>query len=308
MPRLTIPEEEYVASGHIACLGCGGTLVMRYLLKGLGGRTILSIPACCWAIMSGPYPRISLRVPLLDTAFESTGASISGIRAALDARGIEDVTVVGFAGDGGTADIGIQALSGAIERGTDAVYMMYDNEAYMNTGIQRSGATPAGAWTTTTPVSERGGGKEGPKKDMMRILVAHDIPYAATVSIGHPEDFVRKAKKAKDVEGLRFFHALSPCPPGWKTPPEKGIELARLAVDTGIFPLYEVDHGVYKLTRKPGRLKPVEDYLGLQGRFDHLSEDALAAIQTETERNWKWLLRMEAFTQEFAREGGGPSG
>jgi pyruvate/2-oxoacid:ferredoxin oxidoreductase beta subunit len=308
MPKLTIPEEEYVASGHIACLGCGATLVMRYLLKGLGERTIVSIPACCWAIMSGPFPRMSLKVPLLDTAFESTGASISGIRAALDARGIEDVTVVGFAGDGGTADIGIQALSGAFERGTDALYVMYDNEAYMNTGIQRSGATPAGAWTTTTPVSERGGGKERPKKDMMRIIVAHDIPYAATVSISFPEDFVRKVKKAKDIHGPRFLHAISPCPPGWKTPPEIGVELGRLAVNTGIFPLYEVENGVYKLTRKPGRLKPVREYLELQGRFSHLTDDMVEEIQRATDRSWQWLLRMEAFTREFAEEVGGLTG
>ncbi|HUU07735.1 MAG TPA: thiamine pyrophosphate-dependent enzyme, partial [Thermoplasmata archaeon] len=241
MAKTTIPEEEYTYPGNTGCPGCGANLVMRYLLKGLGDKTVLSIPACCWAVMPGYWPSNCLKVPLLYSAFEATGAAISGIRAALDMKGVDDVTVVGFAGDGGTVDIGLQALSGAAERQTDAVYVMYDNEAYMNTGIQRSGSTPWGAWTTTTPVGSTHDFKKEPKKDIMAIMLAHHVPYAATLSVAHPEDFVKKVKKAKEIRGFRFFHALSPCPPGWKLNPMKSIEVARLAVDTNVFPLYEVE-------------------------------------------------------------------
>lgn len=297
MAKLTIPKEEYMYSGHVGCYGCGGTLAMRYLLKGLGERTIVTIPACCWAIMSGVYPNICLKVPLLNVAFETTAASASGIRAALDATGVKDVTVVGFAGDGGTADIGIQALSGAAERGDDILYVMYDNEAYMNTGIQRSGATPFGAWTTTTPVGKRRQYKTRPKKNMVEIMVAHEIPYAATVTVGYPEDFVRKVKKAKEIEGTRFLHVLSPCPTGWRYPPEKTIEISRLAVNTNVFPLYEVEEGLYKITRKPRKKVGVKEYLAPQGRFKHLTDDLIAEIQSNVDRYWGLLLKKEEFTQ-----------
>ena len=272
-------------------------MVIRYLLKALGPRTVVSIPACCWAIVSGAFPRHCLKVPTLDTAFEVTGASISGLRAALDAMGIEGVTVVGFAGDGGTADIGIQALSGMIERNTDALYMMYDNEAYMNTGIQRSGSTPFGAWTTTTPAETEGTWKLEPKKNMIAITVAHKIPYAATVSISFPEDFVRKIGKAKAIKGPRFIHAFAPCPPGWKYSPEQTVKLARLAVDANVFPLFEVENGVYKVTRKPGKPRTVKEYFALQGRFKHLPENVVAQIQEETNKSWEHLLAIEEFSK-----------
>ncbi|MDH3364784.1 MAG: 3-methyl-2-oxobutanoate dehydrogenase subunit beta [Thermoplasmata archaeon] len=277
-PRTTIPEEEYAYPGSTGCPGCGANLVMRYLLKGLGDRTIVTIPACCWAVMPGYWPSHCLKIPMVYCAFEATAASLSGIRAALDVRGETDVTVVGFAGDGGTVDIGLQALSGAAERQTDAIYVMYDNEAYMNTGIQRSGSTPWGAWTTTTPVGDAKGFKREPKKDIMRIMEAHDVPYAATVSVGHPEDFVKKVRKAKEVSGFRFIHAYSPCPPGWRMNPMKTIEVARLAVDSRIFPLYEIVNGDLTITRK-GKGVPVSEYLSLQGRFAHLSEEDIAKIQ-----------------------------
>jgi 2-oxoisovalerate ferredoxin oxidoreductase beta subunit len=278
MSPLTIPEEEFAHPGSTGCPGCGANLVMRYLLKGLGDRTIISIPACCWAVMPGYWPSHCLKVPMVYSAFEATGASISGIRAALDVKGVEDVTVVGFAGDGGTVDIGLQALSGAAERGTDAIYVMYDNEAYMNTGIQRSGATPWGAWTTTTPVGSAHDYKREPKKDIMSIMEAHDIPYAATVCIAHPEDFVKKVMKAREVRGFRFIHAFSPCPPGWKMNPMKAVEVARLAVDTNVFPLYEIERGRLRMTKK-GKGLPVRDYLKLQGRFSHLTDEEVQSIQ-----------------------------
>ncbi len=297
MARLTIPEPEYMTTGHLGCPGCGATLVMRYLLKALGPRTILTIPACCWAVMSGPFPRTCVRVPFLDCAFEATGASMAGLRAGLDARGIKDVTVVGFAGDGGTVDIGLQSLSGSLERGVDAIYVMYDNEAYMNTGIQRSGATPWGAWTTTTPVGRTGRWKAQEKKDVMAIVAAHNIPYAATASVAFPEDFVKKLQKAKDIRGPRFFHVLAPCPPGWKYPPEETVRLAWLAVDARIFPLYEIDRGRYRITRKAGK-KPVADYIRKQGRFDHLSGEEVAEIQRRVDAKWARLEALERTTTE----------
>src|SRR3990170_1668668 len=183
MARLTIPAQELMRPGHSACPGCGATLVMRYLLKALGPNTIVTIPACCWTVIATPFPTTALAVPMVDCAFEATGASMSGLRAAADVLGLGDVTVVGFAGDGGTADIGLQALSGMLERRTDAIYVMYDNEAYMNTGVQRSGATPRGAWTTTTPIDVASRGKAESKKDVMSIVVAHGVPYAATVNV-----------------------------------------------------------------------------------------------------------------------------
>jgi 2-oxoisovalerate ferredoxin oxidoreductase beta subunit len=290
MSPTTIPEEEYAFPGSTGCPGCGANLVMRYLLKGLGERTVVSVPACCWAVMPGYYPSHCLKVPMVYCAFEATGASISGIRAALDVRGEEDVTVVGFAGDGGTVDIGLQALSGAAERETDAIYVMYDNEAYMNTGIQRSGATPWGAWTTTTPVGSTREYKREPKKDIMAIMRAHGIPYAATVSVSHPEDFVKKARKAKETKGFRFIHALSPCPPGWRLNPMKTVEAARLAVDTKMFPLYEVEGGKLRTTRKV-KGRPVSDYLSIQGRFAHLTDDEVDAIQRTVDEAWAALER-----------------
>ncbi len=288
----TIPEDEFTYPGSTGCPGCGANLVMRYMLKALGERTIVSIPACCWAVMPGYWPSNCLKVPLLYTAFEATGAAISGLRAALDIKGVEAVTVVGFAGDGGTVDIGLQALSGAAERRTNAIYVMYDNEAYMNTGIQRSGSTPWGAWTTTTPIGTTHGFKHESKKDIMAIMQAHRIPYAATVSVAHPEDFVKKIAKAKDIEGFRFIHALAPCPPGWRMNPMHSVEAARLAVDTHIFPLYEIVEGHVKITRK-GKGQPVSDYLKLQGRFGHLAPEEVEAIQKGVDEQWKNLLAKE---------------
>lgn len=296
--KTSIPREEYVVGGHLGCLGCGAALAMRFLLKALGPRTILSVPASCWAVLAGNYPTSYLDVPFVNTAFESTGASVAGIRAALDVRGVEDVTVVGFAGDGGTADIGLQALSGMLERGDDGLYVMYDNEAYMNTGIQRSGSTPPGAWTTTTPVGERGHGKVQPKKDMMSVVLAHRPPYAATASIGFPEDLVRKAQRARELSGPKFLHILSPCPPGWRYGSEKTVEIARLGVDSGVFPLYEVAHGVYKITRRPSKPRPVADYLGTQDRFRHLTKGEVERIQAEVDANWERLERMAELTSE----------
>ncbi|MGC8496529.1 MAG: 3-methyl-2-oxobutanoate dehydrogenase subunit beta [Thermoplasmata archaeon] len=296
MRNLTIPEQELMLPGHTACMGCGATIAMRYVLKALGKDTILSIPACCWAVIPGVYPARALEVPLLYTAFEVTGATISGIREALNMQGREDINVVGFAGDGGTADIGIQSLSGAVERGHNVFYIMYDNEAYMNTGIQRSSETPYGAWTTTTQVGKLRDWKKEQKKDMVEIMVAHHIPYAATASIGYPEDLIKKLQKAKEIEGPKFFHIFASCPTGWKSPPAKSVEIAKLAVETNIFPLYEVVNGAYNITYKPQKKVEIRRYLELQGRFRHLTDDDINEIQNIAEKNYEQLLEKEKWT------------
>jgi pyruvate/2-oxoacid:ferredoxin oxidoreductase beta subunit len=283
-----IPMEELMSSGHLACPGCGGSISMRLVLKALGPKTIVSLPACCWTIVAGPWPQSSLGVPLFHTAFETAAAAASGIRAALDMRGDTDTTVVAWAGDGGTFDIGLQSLSGAAERNEDILYVCYDNEAYMNTGIQRSSATPWGAWTTTTPTETP---KSHPKKDMLAILAAHHIPYAATASVAYPVDLIEKVTKAKGIRGTKFIHILSPCPPGWKTSDEETIDLARMAVLNRVFPLMEVENGTrWRFTMDhPG--DPVEPYIRRQGRFRHLSDEQIAHIQTDVNERWEMLQR-----------------
>jgi pyruvate/2-oxoacid:ferredoxin oxidoreductase beta subunit len=281
-----VPQEELMTSGHLACPGCGGSLAMRLVLKTLGPKTIVTLPACCWTIVAGPWPQSSLGVPLFHTAFETAASAASGIRAALDMKGDTETTVVAWAGDGGTFDIGLQALSGAAERNEDILYVCYDNEAYMNTGIQRSSATPWGAWTTTTPL---GTPKSHPKKDLLAILAAHGIPYAATASVAYVADLVAKVKKARAIHGTRFLHILAPCPPGWKTSDEETIELARMAVLNRVFPLIEVEDGRrWRFTvEHPG--DPVKAYLKRQGRFRHLTEEQILHVQAETDERWARL-------------------
>lgn len=294
--KLSIPEEELVGSGHLACQGCGATLCMRYALKALGQNTILDIPACCWSVIDGPFPHTSVKVPLFHTAFETAACVASGIRAGLDSLGKKEINVVAWAGDGGTFDIGIQALSGAAERNDDIIYICYDNEAYMNTGIQRSSATPYGAWTTTTPVKHF---KKMPKKDLVKIMAAHRIPYTATASVGYPEDFVAKVKKAKETPGTKFLHIISPCPPGWKSQPEESIQLARLAVSTCYFPVYEIENGVnYKINKLIKKPKPVKQFLEKQGRFRHLTEEQIEIIQSNVIESYNELLRLAGLDLE----------
>ncbi|MCX8159804.1 MAG: 3-methyl-2-oxobutanoate dehydrogenase subunit beta [Candidatus Saccharicenans sp.] len=286
---LTIPREELMSPGHLACQGCGASLAMRLALKGLGQRTIVCIPACCWAVIDGPFPHSSLDIPIYHCAFETAASSASGVRAGLDMVGDTETTVLAWAGDGGTFDIGLQALSGAAERNDDIIYTCYDNEAYMNTGIQRSSATPVGAWTTTTPVKHY---KKERKKDIIGIMAAHGIPYIATASVAYPEDMVKKFKRAREIKGTRFIHVFAPCPAGWKSRPEDTIKLARLAVQTGYFPLYEIEDGEkWTLNLKVKERKPIAEYLKLQGRFRHLKEDEIAMIQQEVDARWAKILK-----------------
>jgi pyruvate/2-oxoacid:ferredoxin oxidoreductase beta subunit len=260
---------------------------MRYALKALGPNTMVIIPACCWSIIAGPFPYSALRVPVFHTAFETAGAVASGMKAALEIKGQKDVTVMAWAGDGGTFDIGFQALSGAAERNEDFIYVCYDNEAYMNTGIQRSSATPYGAWTTTTPDKHL---KETPKKNMVEIMAAHRIPYVATASVAYPEDFIRKFQKAKSIRGTKFIHIFSPCPPGWKIQDDQSIRISHLAVHTRVFPLIEIEYGEkYTLNVEPKGL-PVEEYLKVQGRFRKLTPKDVEKIQAEVDHNWERLM------------------
>jgi pyruvate/2-oxoacid:ferredoxin oxidoreductase beta subunit len=286
--QLDVTDREYVYSGHVGCPGCGAAIAMRFLLKALGDRIVMVLPACCWSIIAGAYPQSALKVPVLHSAFETGGAMASGVRAALDMKGDFETTVVTWAGEGGTFDIGFQALSGAVERNENFIYVCYDNEAYMNTGIQRSSSTPYGAWTTTTPGRDW---KKMRKKNIVEALAAHRIPYAATASIAYPEDLLGKARKAKAMKGSRFLHIFSSCPTGWRIPSEMSVKIARMAVQTNIFPLYEVEDGVrYTINFTPkGYL--VKEYFRLQGRFQHLSDADLEQIQEMVQEDWELLLR-----------------
>ena len=286
--QVKIPDEEWMTSGHVACPGCAAPMAVRYALKALGDNTVLIVVASCWSIIAGPFPYTAVHVPLLHTLFATGGSVASGVKAGLEARGLKDTTVLTLAGDGGTFDIGIQALSAAVERNEDFIYMCYDNEAYMNTGIQRSSATPWGAWTTTTPVKHP---KDQPKKDMVAIMAAHRIPYTATATVAYPEDLIRKVQKAKSIRGSKFIHVLAPCPSGWKSEPALSVLLSRLAVQTCVFPLYEIEHGDrYTVDVWPKQKLPVTEYLRLQGRFAHLTPDAMAQVQENVDLEWDKLV------------------
>jgi len=281
-------DREFVHSGHVGCPGCGATIAMRFVLKALGEKTMMVLPACCWSVIAGPYPQSALKIPVIHAAFETGGATATGVRAALDMLGDTETTVLTWAGDGGTFDIGFQALSGAVERNENFLYVCYDNEAYMNTGIQRSSSTPYGAWTTTTTGRDW---KKLRKKNIVEVLVAHRIPYVATASIAYPDDLLRKAKKAKEMKGSRFLHIYASCPTGWRIPSEMSVKIARMAVQTNIFPLYEVEDGLrYTINYKP-REYLVREYFRLQGRFRHLTDQDLDQIQQMVNEDWELLLR-----------------
>lgn len=282
------PVTDFLRPGHVGCPGCGATIAMKFALQALGSKTIVIIPACCWGILAGAYPQSSLEVPILQTAFATGGAVASGVRAALDAQGDSETVVMTWAGDGGTFDIGFQALSGAVERGEDFIYVCYDNEAYMNTGVQRSSATPYGTRTTTTPGQ---GWKKTRKKNIIEALAAHRIAYAATANIAFPDDMIRKFQKAKALKGrTRFLHVLATCPTGWRIPSDQSIKVARLATQSNIFPLYEVTDGTnYNLNYEGDQT--IAAYMDMQGRFKHLSAAEIDQIQAMVDEDWQLLKR-----------------
>lgn len=283
-----IPEQEIMSQGHLGCPGCGATLAMRTALKILGPRTVLCVPACCWAVIDGPFPYSAAGVPVVHCAFETAAITATGVRHGLDIRGIKDGNVVAWAGDGGTFDIGFGPLSAAAERNENIIYVCYDNEAYMNTGIQRSSATPIGAWTTTTPGEHP---KEEPKKNLVEIMAAHRIPYAATTTVAFMSDFTRKLEKVRDMKGTRLLHIFSPCPPGHRSLESDSIKISRLSVETKVFPLYEVENGTKYTLSHESQGVPVKEYVRLQGRFRHFTDEDIEAMQERVDREYDLLLK-----------------
>ncbi len=284
---LNLTEEEFVHPGNRACSGCGLSIVYRMGLKALGKNTILVVPPSCLTVLQGLYPVASTKLPCVNVTFASTGAAATGVRAAMRALKTNNVNVVAWAGDGGTGDIGIQALSGACERGEDIIYICYDNEAYMNTGVQRSGTTPQGVLTTTTPIK----GKLQEKKDVPAIIAAHGIGYVATASAAYPLDLYDKVKKATTIAGPRYIHVHTPCPPGWNFDPRFTIKVGKLAVKTGLFDLYEIENGAFRLTGASLQLLgktrlPVSEYFAAQGRFKSLDAESVKKVQQQVDAKW----------------------
>ncbi len=295
----TLTQKEYFAPGHRSCQGCAEALAVRLVCKALGRNIIIANATGCMEIVSSPLPYTSWRVPWFHCAFENTAAVASGIEVGLKVlmrKGRipkKKIVTLALAGDGGTADIGLQALSGALERGHDFIYVCTDNEAYMNTGIQRSSSTPFGASTTTSPAGKMKPGQITWKKNMAAIAAAHNIPYVATACPSYPIDLVQKVKKAADIPGPAYIHILSVCPTGWRSAPDLSIKLGRLAVETGTFPLYEVERGRYRLSIDFPTLKPVKEYIRLQGRFRHLTDEMIEEIQDRIHREYE-ILRERA--------------
>lgn len=299
--RLMRPGDK-VVSGHRACQGCGEVLAMRLIHKELGRNTIVCSATGCMEIISSSYPDSAWAVPWIHVAFENAAAVASGVEAgykALKRKGRFDpgkkVTFVGMGGDGGTADIGLQALSGALERGHDFIYICYDNEAYMNTGIQRSSSTPFGASTTTSPAGTQSIGQQTWKKNLTEIAAAHGIPYCATANPSYPFDLAEKVKRAQTTPGPAYLHVYSVCPTGWRCGSDLAIELGRLAAETAAFPVYEIFDGYrVKVSVKPEKLRPLKDYLKSQGRFRHLDDEVIAETEARLRQQWARLLEREA--------------
>jgi len=301
---LTLKEfskvEERIAPGHRMCAGCGAPVVVRNVLKATEDPVVVACATGCLEVSTTIYPYTSWKTSFIHNAFENASATLSGAEAAfhsLKKQGKIDgnMKFVAFGGDGGTYDIGIQSLSGAMERGHDMVYVCYDNGAYMNTGIQRSSATPRFADTTTSPAGKVIPGKLQKRKDLTAIMVAHNIPYAAQSTPAHWKDLQEKARKAFAIEGPCFLNTLAICPRGWRTDTADGMLITRLAVETCFWPLYEVENGVWRLTYKPKEKKPIEDFLRPQGRFKHLfqkgNEELIAALQADVDAQWEALLK-----------------
>ncbi len=295
-------NKDLLAGGHRLCGGCGASIAVRQVLLTAGDADVVtSCATSCLEVSTSIYPYTSWKNSFIHSAFENSAATMSGVEAAF--KGLKragkipadkKMKFVAFGGDGGTYDIGLQSLSGAMERGHDMVYVCYDNGAYMNTGIQRSSATPKGAWATTAEVGPAQQGKIQRRKDLTQIMAAHNIPYVAQASISHWKDLTSKAEKAFSVEGPAFLNVFAPCPRGWRIPSSQSIEIAKLAVQTGFWPLYEVEDGVFRQTVRVANRKPLEDFLKPQGRFKHLftpgNEALLAEIQSDVDKAWDDLI------------------
>ncbi len=299
-------REELMAPGHRACAGCLPMTAMRQILLTAGKDTVSGCSTGCVEVVTTIYPFTAWRNPFIHSAFENSAATMSGVEAAYrslrrQGRVDKEINFIAMGGDGGTYDIGLQALSGAMERGHNMLYICYDNEAYMNTGIQRSSGTPKGTATSTTPAGKVIPGKKQFAKPLTDIMIAHRIPYVAQATPGYPKDLSDKVEKALSIEGPAFMNILTPCTRGWRYPMEESMDIARLAVDTCFWPIYEVEHGRFRVTRKPKDKRPVSEWLERQGRFAHLFKDKnrhiIDEIQEDTDRNWEWLLKREELTQ-----------
>ncbi len=295
--RITdLPVDEYVLSGNRACAGCGIGIGLRAITKALEGKAVMTVPASCLTVLGGMYPSSSVELPWMNVVFPGTAAAATGLAAGLRATGRDDITVLAMAGDGGTSDIGIQGLSGAAERNADFIYVCYDNEAYMNTGTQRSGLTPLGARTTTTPKL----GKTENPKDLPRIMEAHGIPYVASTSVAFPADVYDKVVRARAIRGMRYIHMNTPCPSGWSFDPKDTVAIGKLAVDTGLVVLFEVEAGVFRLTgrsaslAKSGKRKPVAEYIATQGRFRGMTAETVATVQAWVDERWDGYVARDA--------------
>ncbi len=287
---VALDEKEYFY-GHKGCAGCGGSLAVRLALKTLGENTFVVVPAGCMSAVGFVYPQLCFGMNALISPFASTGAMLSGVAVAAKALGLKDVNVVGFAGDGGTADIGLQSLSGAIDRDDNIIYICYDNEAYMNTGIQQSSLTPYGTKTTTSPAGEHIHGSQNVKKDMFDIIAAHKIKYAATASIGNIPDYIRKVEKASKVRGAAYIHVAAPCPTGWGIASSDTIAIAREAIECGLWYLAEYENDEYTLNKTVKNFSSIEAYLKKQARFKHLTDEDIQTITQLRDRKWEELER-----------------
>jgi len=293
------PTDNQFVCGHRACQGCAEALAVRLIHQILGRNTIVASATGCMEIISSSYPDTAWSIPWIHVAFENAAAVASGIEAGLKIlvkKGKlprRKINVVGMAGDGGTADIGVQALSGVLERGHDMIYICYDNEAYMNTGIQRSSSTPLGAATTTSPAGKKSIGQQTWKKNMPMIAAAHNVPYVATLSPSYPFDLAEKVEKAARAKGPAYLHVYAACPTGWRMKPELAVSIGRLAVQTGVFPLYEIENGKLTINMPTPELRPLKDYLKPQGRFRHLDDATIAEIEKRVEQEYRKLERRE---------------
>lgn len=285
MLKLELPEDPILCSGHAACPGCIDALSVRHVLSALGPNTVAVVPPSCMAIIAGPQPFSGFRIPVYQPTLESSAAAASGLRRALDARGKRDTQVAVFAGDGGTYDIGFQCLSSAAERNENILYFCLDNEGYMNTGAQKSSSTPHHARTGSTPA-----GKTTRKKNFTEIMAAHEVPYVANATAGFLADLVAKVRKARSIRGLRIMSLLVPCLDGWGVPEDQGIAIARLAVECGAFPLYEVENGYQYTLNHAEKTRPVRDYLEPQRRYRNLPDEAVDELQREVDADWARLL------------------
>jgi pyruvate ferredoxin oxidoreductase beta subunit len=298
-----VKKPQILMGGHRMCAGCGAPIAVRQILLGApeNVKLVVANPTGCLEVSTTIYPYTSWNTSFIHCAFENAAATLSGVETAYNSlkeqgKIKEDYRFIAFGGDGGTYDIGLQSLSGALERGHRLIYVCYNNEAYMNTGIQRSGATPMGSWTTTSPHGSNSTGKKENRKDLTAIAAAHNIPYVAQASISHWKDLVRKAQKAFAADGPVFINVLSPCHRGWRFPMENTVEIARMAVQSCVWPLFEVENGKWKLTTKVPKRISVEEYLKPQGRFAHLfkekNKETLALLQENVDAEWEKLLQL----------------